>query len=107
MTRRARGRPWPRTPSASGSASRKGAPPAGSGPATCPTGTWTSTPTTGAEAVKLWGGNYSAGPDAAFWEFNRSFPFDRRLLAEEVAASRAYVRALARAGAIPEADAAR
>jgi argininosuccinate lyase len=57
--------------------------------------------------VKLWGGNYSAGPDAAFWEFNRSFPFDRRLLAEEVAASRAYVRALARAGAIGEADAAR
>jgi len=57
--------------------------------------------------VKLWGGNYSAGPDAAFWEFNRSFPFDRRLLAEEVAASRAYVKALARAGAISEADAAR
>jgi argininosuccinate lyase len=57
--------------------------------------------------MKLWGGNYSAGPDAAFWEFNRSFPFDRRLLAEEVAASRAYVRALARARAIPEADAAR
>jgi len=57
--------------------------------------------------VKLWGGNYSAGPDAGFWEFNRSFPFDRRLLAEEVAASRAYVRALARAGAIPEGDSAR
>ena len=57
--------------------------------------------------MKLWGGNYTAGPDAAFWEFNRSFPFDRRLLAEEVAASRAYVRALARADAIAEADAAR
>jgi argininosuccinate lyase len=57
--------------------------------------------------VKLWGGNYAGGPDAGFWEFNRSFPFDRRLLAEEVAASRAYVKALARAGAIPESDAAR
>jgi argininosuccinate lyase len=57
--------------------------------------------------VTLWGGNYSAGPDASFWEFNRSFPFDRRLLAEEVAASRAYVKALARAGAVSEADAAR
>ena len=57
--------------------------------------------------MKLWGGNYSAGPDAAFWEFNRSFPFDRRLLAEEVAASRAYVKALARAQAISQADAAR
>jgi glutamate N-acetyltransferase/amino-acid N-acetyltransferase len=64
---------------------KEGAPRAGCGPATCRTATWTSTPTTGAERVKLWGGNYSAGPDAAFWEFNRSFPFDRRLLAEEVA----------------------
>lgn len=44
--------------------------------------------------MKLWGGNYSADPDRHFWEFNRSFPFDRRLLAEEIAASRAYVRAL-------------
>jgi len=54
---------------------------------------------------KLWGGNYSAEPDAAFWEFNRSFPFDRRLLAEEIAASRAYVRALGRCRAIPKAEA--
>jgi argininosuccinate lyase len=56
--------------------------------------------------TKLWGGNYSADPDAAFWEFNRSFPFDRRLLAEEVAASRAYARALGRCGAIPPEQAA-
>jgi argininosuccinate lyase len=52
-------------------------------------------------SMKLWGGNYSADPDRQFWEFNRSFPFDRRLLAEEVAASRAYARALGRCGAIP------
>jgi len=51
--------------------------------------------------VKLWGGNYSADPDRRFWQFNRSFPFDRRLLAEEIAASRAYARALGRCGAIP------
>jgi len=51
--------------------------------------------------MKLWGGNYSAEPDRAFWDFNRSFPFDRRLLVEEVAASRAYARALGRCGAIP------
>jgi argininosuccinate lyase len=51
--------------------------------------------------MKLWGGNYSTEPDRAFWEFNRSFPFDRRLLAEEIAASRAYARALGRCGAIP------
>jgi argininosuccinate lyase len=55
---------------------------------------------------KLWGGNYTADPDAAFWEFNRSFPFDRRLLVEEILASRAYARALGRCGAIakPEAE---
>ena len=57
--------------------------------------------------MKLWGGNYAAGPDQRFWEFNRSFPFDRRLLPEEIAASRAYVRALARCHAIPTADARR
>lgn len=57
--------------------------------------------------MKLWGGNYAADPDRAFWEFNRSFGFDRRLLREEIAASRAYARALGRCGAIPEDDAAR
>src|SRR5512147_2131902 len=55
--------------------------------------------------MKLWGGNYAEGPDAAFWAFNRSFPFDRRLLVEEIAASRAYARALGRCGAIPQKDA--
>ena len=49
---------------------------------------------------KLWGGNYEASPDAVFWEFNRSFPFDRRLVREELQASRAWVRALGRCGAI-------
>ena len=55
--------------------------------------------------MKLWGGNYDADPDREFWEFNRSFGFDRRLLAEEVAASRAYARALGRCGAVPREDA--
>jgi len=54
--------------------------------------------------MKLWGGNYGAEPDAAFWEFNRSFPFDRRLIMEELAASRAWVRALGRCGAISPSD---
>jgi argininosuccinate lyase len=53
---------------------------------------------------KLWGGNYSGDPDQAFWAFNRSLPFDRRLLREEIAASRAYVAALGRCGALPPAD---
>ena len=57
-------------------------------------------------SAKLWGGNYDASPDAVFWEFNRSFPFDRRLVREELAASRAWVRALGRCGAIAREEAA-
>jgi argininosuccinate lyase len=55
--------------------------------------------------MKLWGGNYEGEPDREFWEFNRSLSFDRRLVREEIAASRAYVMALARASAISAADA--
>ena len=55
--------------------------------------------------MKLWGGNYEGEPDREFWEFNRSLPFDRRLAREEIAASRAYVTALARASAISTSDA--
>lgn len=55
--------------------------------------------------MKLWGGNYAGEPNREFWEFNRSLPFDRRLLAEEIAASRAWVQALARCAAIPPEDA--
>ena len=57
--------------------------------------------------MKLWGGNYEGAPDTVFWEFNRSFPFDRRLVREEIAASKAWVRALGRCGAVPAGDAAR
>ena len=39
--------------------------------------------------MKLWGGNYEGEPDREFWEFNRSLSFDRRLVREEIAASRA------------------
>jgi argininosuccinate lyase len=56
--------------------------------------------------MKLWGGNYEAAPDAVFWEFNKSFPFDRRLVREEIAASRAWVRALSRCGAVRAEEAA-
>ncbi len=57
--------------------------------------------------MKLWGGNYSSDPDREFWEFNRSFGFDQRLLGEEIAASRAYARELGRCGALPAEDARR
>jgi len=55
--------------------------------------------------MKLWGGNYEAAPDAVFWEFNKSFAFDRRLVREEIAASRAWVRALARCASISQDEA--
>src|SRR5574341_1250057 len=51
--------------------------------------------------TKLWGGNYDAAPDAVFWDFNGSFPFDRRLVREELAASRAWGRARGRCGGGP------
>ncbi|MBK5256069.1 MAG: argininosuccinate lyase [Vicinamibacteria bacterium] len=57
--------------------------------------------------TKLWGGNYEAEPDRLFWEFNRSFPFDRRLMREEIAASRAYALALGKCRALPMKDAAK
>jgi argininosuccinate lyase len=57
--------------------------------------------------TKLWGGNYDAEPDRLFWEFNRSFPFDRRLIREEIAASRAYAVALGKCRALPPKDAAK
>ena len=57
--------------------------------------------------TKLWGGNYDAEPDRLFWEFNRSFPFDRRLIREEIAASRAYAVALGHCRALPLMDAAK
>ena len=52
--------------------------------------------------VKMWGGRFSrsAGLEAGFERWQRSFGFDRRLLGDELVASRAYARALERAGAL-------
>jgi len=44
---------------------------------------------------KMWGGRFERGPDEIFYEFQRSFPFDRRLLPYEVAVDRAWAKALA------------
>lgn len=49
---------------------------------------------------KLWSGRFREPLDPAFERWQRSFPFDRRLLPEELAASRAYTRALAIAGTL-------
>jgi argininosuccinate lyase len=50
------------------------------------------------EGQKMWGGRFERGPDASFYEFERSWPFDRRLLPFELALDRAWARAIAAAG---------
>jgi argininosuccinate lyase len=42
----------------------------------------------------MWGGRFERGPDASFFEFERSWNFDRRLLPYEIALDRAWARAL-------------
>ena len=46
----------------------------------------------------MWGGRFERGPDASFYEFERSWQFDRRLLSQELALDRAWARAIAAAG---------
>jgi argininosuccinate lyase len=48
----------------------------------------------------LWSGRFDTPPDAAAFEFNASFSFDRRLFEDDVSGSRAWARALAAAGAL-------
>ena len=50
--------------------------------------------------MKMWSGRFRQPLDPAFERWQRSFPFDRRLLGEELAASRAHAAALGRAGAL-------
>jgi argininosuccinate lyase len=47
---------------------------------------------------KMWGGRFDRGPDASFYEFERSWQFDRRMLPQELALDRAWARAIAAAG---------
>jgi len=43
---------------------------------------------------KMWGGRFDRGPDASFYEFERSWRFDRRLLPYEIALDRAWAKGL-------------
>src|SRR5215469_16197023 len=43
---------------------------------------------------RLWGGRFEGEPDAQFDRFQRSFAFDRRFLAYEIAVDRAWAKAL-------------
>ena len=48
----------------------------------------------------MWSGRFREPLDADFARWQRSFPFDRRLLPQEVAASAAYAEALYNAGVL-------
>lgn len=50
--------------------------------------------------MKMWSGRARLPLDPEFEQWQRSFPFDKRLLANEIAASRAHARALARIGVL-------
>ena len=43
---------------------------------------------------KLWGGRFDRAPDEVFYQFQRSFAFDRRLLPYELAVDRVWAHAL-------------
>jgi argininosuccinate lyase len=55
---------------------------------------------------KMWGGRFSAGPDAALEAINASIDFDRRFYAQDIRGSQAHVAMLARQGIVTDEDAA-
>jgi argininosuccinate lyase len=55
---------------------------------------------------KLWGGFFERDPDRAFYNFQRSFPIDKRLLAYELAVDNAWARALVAASLLTSPEAA-
>lgn len=57
---------------------------------------------TAPDTQKMWGGRFERGPDASFYEFERSWQFDRRLLPQEFALDRAWARAIADAGILTQ-----
>jgi len=54
--------------------------------------------------MKMWSGRFRESLDPEFEGWQRSFPFDRRLLGQELAASRAHARALRTAGILDSAE---
>src|SRR5712664_3846933 len=54
--------------------------------------------------MKMWSGRFRQPLDPEFEQWQRSFPYDRRLLPFELAASGAHARALERAGVLTPAE---
>ena len=55
-------------------------------------------------ANKMWGGRFAAGPDRLMEKINASIDFDKRLYAQDIAASKAHCTMLMRQKIIPDAD---
>jgi argininosuccinate lyase len=55
-------------------------------------------------ANTMWGGRFAAGPDRLMEKINASIAFDKRLYAQDIAASKAHCAMLMRQKIIPEAD---
>ena len=53
----------------------------------------------------MWGGRFSAGPDAIMEAINASIAFDKRMAAQDIAGSRAHAAMLAATGIISDSDA--
>jgi argininosuccinate lyase len=56
------------------------------------------------QPAKMWSGRFREPLNKTFEEWQRSFPFDWRLLPQEVAASKAHARAIAAAGILTDAE---
>ncbi|SDN52874.1 argininosuccinate lyase [Lutimaribacter pacificus] len=54
---------------------------------------------------QMWGGRFSAGPDAIMEAINASIGFDRRMAAQDIAGSRAHAAMLAATGILSDSDA--
>ncbi len=52
--------------------------------------------------AQLWGGRFSKSTDEKVYEFNASIRFDKRLLTQDIAGSRAHVKMLAATGILTE-----
>ena len=62
------------------------------------------TPPSAPEPTKMWSGRFRDPLNQVFEEWQRSFPFDARLLPQEIAASKAHAKAIAAAGILTEAE---
>jgi argininosuccinate lyase len=54
---------------------------------------------------KMWGGRFTAAPDAIMEEINASIGFDYKLALQDIEGSKAHVAMLARTGIVPRGDA--